>query len=119
MVHQPFTTSSPRAKREVRRVRAKSETFISDGLLSSFVTSEEFTNFGDEGNHFRDFSLQTLIRAEAIELLQPVGALPYSQLRAADVLGSVTSSFDSLHSEFENLKSSFAQKNEQVNSESK
>lgn len=119
MVHQPFTTSTPRAKREVKRYRSKSESFITDGLLFSFVTSEEFQEFGDEKNHFRDFSLQTLIRAEAVELLRPLGAMPYDQLRAADVLGEVTTSFELLHNDFTSLKNSFAQKSEQVNTESK
>lgn len=119
MVHQPFTFSTPRAKREVKRFRSKSESFISDGLLSSFITSEEFQKFGDEQNHYRDFSLQTLIRAEAVELLRPLGAMPYDQLRAADFLGEVATSFESLHNDFTALKDSFARMSEPVINESK
>lgn len=103
MVHQPFTKSAPRVKREVQRLRVKTESFVTDGLLSTYVTNEQFDKFGDENNHYRDFSLQTLIRAQAVELLKPVGALPYQSLKAADVLGEVTASFDNLHTEFSNF----------------
>lgn len=97
MVHQPFCFFHLMEKKRLRpRVRAIAQTFLHDGLLDSFQTFDEFAEFGDESNHFRDYSLQTLIKAEAIELLKPVGTLPYDALRSADVLTSAVGSFDNL-----------------------
>lgn len=123
MVKSYFSKVRPKVERFVMRTRQKKETFLHSGILDSFTVSEEFKDFGDEQNHFRDFSLQSIIRAEAIDLLKPVGALPYDALRAADVLEVVTDSFDKLHSAFTDkvneIKESAAQSSAPVDVEKK
>lgn len=105
--HRPYIKHVP-------RTRSKTETFLHDGLLDSFVTEKEFETFGDESNNFRDFSLRSVISAEAVELLQPVGMLPYDRLRAADKLGTFVSSFDGFSQSVEDLKANIAAKQNEI-----
>lgn len=119
MVHQPFIFALPfDKKRFCKRTRAVAQTFLHDGLLDSFETFNEFDKHGDENNHFRDFSLQTLIKAEAVELLKPIGTLPFDALRSADVLTSAVGSFDNLANvaaeTLQNLKSADSSANVKV-----
>lgn len=90
--------------RLVPRQRKKAESFVTDGILSSFETIEDFNEFGDEHSHFRDLSLRSIIKAEAVDLLKPLGALPYDMLRAADKLGEFTGSLDDFGKSFDVFK---------------
>lgn len=99
MVHQPISAAYVRPPRVVKRKKQVNETFLSDGLISSFTHHDEFEEFGDETFHFRDFSLQSIVKAQAVELLKPLGSLPYDALKAADVLTSAVGNFENLHDE--------------------
>lgn len=99
-----YNLVSPHETRIAKRCRKKSESFVTDGILSSYDVVEEFDKFGDEGTHFRDLSLRSIIKAQSVDLLQPLGALPYDQLKAADKLGEFTGTFDSLAQDFDSLK---------------
>lgn len=70
------------------KVKQKIETFVRGGLVDSFCKDEEIKDFGDEHMHWRDYGLQTLISAEAVELLQPMPVVSLSALSAADKLGT-------------------------------
>lgn len=67
----------------------KVKTFFSDGLLSSVVTHEEGEAYPDSKARFRDFSLQSLVQAEAYDLLKPLGSVPMDVLSAHDTANTV------------------------------
>lgn len=82
-------THLPRKKQVVK-------SFYHDGLVDSFVTVEEFKDFGDEHQNYREYSLQSIINAEAVQLLQPCPVVSLSTLAAADHIGSISGSITQL-----------------------
>lgn len=71
------------------KVIEKVKTFFNDGLLSSVVTHEEGEAYPDSKARFRDFSLQSLVQAEAYDLLKPLGTVPMDVLKAHDTANTV------------------------------
>lgn len=67
----------------------KVKTFFSDGLLTSVVTHEEGEAYPDSKARFRDFSLQSLVQAEAYDLLKPLGSVPMDVLSAHDTANTI------------------------------
>lgn len=96
---KPRTRSKSVPMARVPRLKETIKSFVHDGLVSSFVTSEEFTKFGDEHQHFRDYSLQTLVQAEARDLLQPMPVISLNALSAADTADLSTIAVARLHDE--------------------
>lgn len=79
--------SVPSVRKKIKQVV---NSFLQDGLVTTNVTYQEFSDYGDEHKHFRDFGLQTLIQVEATDLLQPMSPIQSSVLSVADSVNLAT-----------------------------
>ena len=89
------------------------ETLVDDnGLIKTIVVPKVFTDFDDLTTNFRAYSVQTLLKVEAVDLLKPLGSIPSSRLSAVDALGQIDVSLENLGSTIERLKSMISESNE-------
>lgn len=70
--------------REVKITRVVPVSTLRGGLIHTELTHQVVKEFGDEHQNFRDFSLQTLIQVQAVDLLKPFGTIPVSKFTALD-----------------------------------
>lgn len=70
--------------RDVILTRVVPVTILRSGLLQTELTHQEVKEFGDEHQNFRDYSLQTLLQVQAVDLLKPFGTIPVSKFTALD-----------------------------------
>lgn len=105
--------TDPPIKVVIRRPVEKS-IMDENGFIKTVISFEESLDHGDEKSNYRDYSIQTLISVNAIELLKPVGTLPMSQLSASDLLGDVDVTLANITSRLDDIKKAVAAKSETV-----
>lgn len=103
---QPRTRSKSCPVVKIPKVKQVIESFTNNGLVTSFLREKEFTKFDDEHQHFRDYGIQTLLAAQATELLQPMPSVNIDALKASDSAALSTVAIGRIYDEF---KSSVSQ----------
>lgn len=89
--------------REIRITKVVPVTTLRGGLLHTEITHQESKEFGDEHQNFRDYSLQTLIQVQAVDLLKPFGTIPVSRFTAIDSADSAFVSMTDFKEKVDNL----------------
>lgn len=79
------------------------KTLLCDGLVTSIVTHEDAV-INDLHQNYRDYSIQTLLNVQAIDLLKPVGSIPVDKFAALDNVESVAMQMSNFNEQLNELK---------------
>lgn len=79
------------------------KTLLCDGLVTSIVTHEDAV-INDLHQNYRDYSIQTLLNVQAIDLLKPVGSIPVDKFAALDNVESVAMQMSNFKEQLDELK---------------
>lgn len=90
--------------RKVRITKVVPVTTLRGGLLHTEITHQESKEFGDEHQNYRDYSLQTLIQVQAVDLLKPFGTIQVSRFAALDSADSALVSMSDYNEKLSALK---------------
>lgn len=90
--------------RDVRIIKVVPVTTLRGGLLHTEITHQESKEFGDEHQNYRDYSLQTLIQVQAVDLLKPFGTIQVSRFAALDSADSAFVSMSDYNEKLSALK---------------
>lgn len=79
------------------------KTLLCDGLVTSIVTHEDAV-INDLHQNYRDYSIQTLLNVQAIDLLKPVGSIPVDKFSALDNVESVAMQMSNFKEQLDEIK---------------
>lgn len=79
------------------------KTLLCDGLVTSIVTHEDAV-INDLHQNYRDYSIQTLLNVQAIDLLKPVGSIPVDKFAALDNVESVAMQMSNFKEQLDEIK---------------
>lgn len=79
------------------------KTLLCDGLVTSIVTHEDAV-INDLHQNYRDYSIQTLLNVQAIDLLKPVGSIPVDKFAALDNVESVAMQMSNFNEQLNEIK---------------
>lgn len=79
------------------------KTLLCDGLVTSIVTHEDAV-INDLHQNYRDYSIQTLLNVQAVDLLKPVGSIPVDKFAALDNVESVAMQMSNFKEQLDEIK---------------